>query len=399
MTAVLAPDRFERLRLAGRMEQIEPFHVMEIGRRAEDLESTGRRVIHMEIGQPDFSAPPQVIEAAVAALRSQPLGYTAALGVPALREAIARFYADRYRIEVAPERIIVTSGASGAFLIAMGALVDPGDEWLMPDPCYPCNRHFVRMFEGVARTIPSGADRHYQLEDADVVRHWGPRTRGVMLASPSNPTGTVVPDAALRAIVAEVRRHGGVTLVDEIYQGLTYGGPHHPTALGLGHDLFVVNSFSKYFNMTGWRLGWLVAPVEYVREMERFAQNAFICPSALAQAAALAAFRPATIAVLEERRAEFERRRDFLVPALRELGFDVPLMPEGAFYVYADCERLTDDSEAFAMRVLEEAGVAITPGCDFGVHRAHAHVRFAYTRSMSDLAEGVDRLARLLRTS
>jgi aspartate/methionine/tyrosine aminotransferase len=399
MTAELAPHRFERLRLAGRMAEIDPFHVMEIGRRAEELERAGRRVVHMEIGQPDFSAPPQVIEAAVAALRSQPLGYTAALGVPALREAIARFYADRYRIDVAPERIIVTSGASGAFLIAMGTLIDPGDEWLMPDPCYPCNRHFVRMFEGVARTIPSDADRHYQLERADVVRHWGPRTRGVMLASPSNPTGTVVPDAALRAIVAEVRSQGGVTLVDEIYQGLTYGGPHHATALGLGDDLFIVNSFSKYFNMTGWRLGWLVAPADYAREMERFAQNAFICPSALAQAAALAAFRPDTIAVLEERRAEFRRRRDFLVPALRELGFDVPLLPEGAFYVYADCARLTDDSEGFAMRVLEEAGVAITPGRDFGSHRARAHVRFAYTRSMDDLVEGVDRLARFLTTA
>jgi aspartate/methionine/tyrosine aminotransferase len=397
MTAALAPHGLDRLRLAARMGQIEPFHVMEIGRRAEELERTGRRIVHMEIGQPDFSAPPQVIEAAVAAVRSDPLGYTAALGVPALRAAIARFYADRYRIDVAPERIIVTSGASGAFLVAMGALVDPGDEWLMPDPCYPCNRHFVRMFEGAARTIPSGPHRHYQLEHADVVRHWGPRTRGVMLASPSNPTGTVVPDAALKSIVAEVRSRGGITLVDEIYQGLTYGGPHHPTALGLGDDLFVVNSFSKYFNMTGWRLGWLVAPADYVREMERFAQNAFICPSALAQAAALAAFRPETIAVLEERRAEFQRRRDFLVPALRELGFEVPLLPEGAFYVYADCSRLTDDSEAFAMQVLEQAGVAITPGCDFGVHRAGAHVRFAYTRSLGDLAEGVERLARFLK--
>jgi aspartate/methionine/tyrosine aminotransferase len=378
------------------MGEIEPFHVMEIGRRAETLERAGRRIVHMEIGQPDFSAPPQVIEAAVAALRSEPLGYTAALGTPALREAIARFYADRYRIDVAPERIIVTSGASGAFLIAMGALVDPGDEWLMPDPGYPCNRHFVRMFEGVPRTIPSGPERHYQLDRNDVARHWGERTRGVMLASPSNPTGTVVPDEALKGIVAEVRSRGGHTLIDEIYQGLTYGGPHHPTALGLGTDLFVVNSFSKYFNMTGWRLGWLVAPAGYVCEMERLAQNAYICPSAPAQAAALAAFLPETIAVLEERRAEFRRRRDFLVPALRDLGFRVPLLPEGAFYVYADCSALTDDSERFAMTVLENAGVAITPGRDFGAYRAGAHVRFAYTRSMEDLEHGVERLRQVL---
>jgi aspartate/methionine/tyrosine aminotransferase len=381
------------------MGEIEPFHVMEIGRRAEALERAGRRIVHMEIGQPDFSAPPQVIEAAVAALRSQPLGYTAALGTPALREAIARFYADRYRIDVSPERIIVTSGASGAFLIAMGALVGPGDEWLMPDPCYPCNRHFVRMFEGVPRTIASGPERHYQLDRDDVARHWGERTRGVILASPSNPTGTVVPDDALNGIVAEVRSRAGHALVDEIYQGLTYGGPHHPSALALGSDLFVVNSFSKYFSMTGWRLGWLVAPADYVREMERLAQNAYICPSAPAQAAALAAFRPETIAVLEERRAEFRRRRDFLVPALRALGFRVPLLPEGAFYVYADCSGLTGDSERFAMEVLETAGVAITPGRDFGAHRADTHVRFAYTRSMEDLELGVERLERALGRS
>ena len=390
------PLRHEHLRLAARMREIEPFHVMEIGRRAEALERAGRHIVHMEIGQPDFPAPPQVIEAAVTALRAEPLGYTAALGTPALREAIARFYADRYRIDIAPERIAVTSGASGAFLIAMGALVDPGDEWLMPDPCYPCNRHFVRMFEGVAKTIASGPERHYQLDREDVARNWSERTRGVMLASPSNPPGTVVPGRALEEIVAEVRARHGHTLVDEIYQGLTYGGPHHPTALGLGEDLFVVNSFSKYFNMTGWRLGWLVAPADYVREIERLAQNAYICPSAPAQAAALAAFRPETIAVLEERRAEFQRRRDFLVPALRDLGFEVPLMPEGAFYVYADCSRLTGDSERFAMEVLEKVGVAITPGRDFGTHRASLHVRFAYTRSMDDLEEGIARLARLL---
>jgi aspartate/methionine/tyrosine aminotransferase len=379
------------------MGEIEPFHVMEIGRRAEALERAGRHIVHMEIGQPDFSAPPQVIEAAVTAARSEPLGYTAALGTPALRESIARFYADRYRIEVEPARIIVTSGASGAFLVAMGALVEPGDEWLMPDPCYPCNRHFVRMFEGVARTIPAGPERHYQLDREDVARHWGARTRGVMLASPSNPTGTVVPGAALDGIVAEARARGGQVLIDEIYQGLTYGGPHHPTALRLGPDLFVVNSFSKYFNMTGWRLGWLVAPAECVREMERLVQNAYICPSAPAQAAALAAFRPDTIAVLEERRAEFQRRRDFLVPALRALGFEIPVLPEGAFYVYADCSRLTQDSEQFALEVLERAGVAITPGRDFGTYRAGAHVRFAYTRSMVDLEQGVERLQRLLR--
>jgi len=386
----------ERLRLAARMDAIEPFHVMEIQRRAFELEASGRRVIHMEIGQPDFPAPQPVVEAAIAALRREPMGYTDALGIRPLREAIAQFYADRYRLDVAPERIVVTAGASGAFLVAMGSLIGPGDEVLMPDPCYPCNRHFVRMFEGHAKTIPADESAHYQLSLVDVRQHWGPRTRGVMLASPSNPTGTVVPLNALRAIIAETEARAGFALVDEIYQGLTYDGPHLPTALGFSDRVFVVNSFSKYFCMTGWRLGWLVAPPAYVREMERLAQNAFICVSAPAQYAALAAFSPATIAILEERRAEFQRRRDFLVPALRSLGFNVPLMPQGAFYVYAGCERFADDSEAFAWRVLDEAGVAITPGIDFGEHGARSHVRFAYTRSLADIEEGMERLGRLL---
>jgi aspartate/methionine/tyrosine aminotransferase len=397
MSAAAPTARVERLRLAARMAAIEPFHVMEVQRRAFELEAAGRRVIHMEIGQPDFAAPRPVVDAAIAALDREPMGYTASLGLPALREALARFYVDRYGVNVGPERIMVTAGASGAFLIAMGSLVDPGDELLMPDPCYPCNRHFVHMFGGVAKTIPSDETTRYQLAAPDVTRHWSPRTRGVVLASPSNPTGTMVPEDALEAILAEVERRGGVAIVDEIYQGLTYDGPRHPTALARSTDILVVNSFSKYFSMTGWRLGWLVAPPEYVREMERFAQNAFISVSAPAQYAALAAFRPETIAILEERRQEFQRRRDFLVPALRALGFAVPLMPEGAFYVYAGCARFTEDSESFALRLLEETGVAITPGIDFGAHRARSHVRFAYTRSFADLEEGVERMARFLR--
>ncbi len=388
-----------RLQLASRMDAIEPFHVMEVQRRAFQLEAAGRRVIHMEIGQPDFSAPQPVIDAAIRALQREPMGYTASLGLPALREALARFYADRYGVNVGPERIMVTAGASGAFLIAMGSLIDPGDELLMPDPCYPCNRHFVRMFEGSAKTVPSDETTHYQLSAADVQRHWAARTRGVVLASPSNPTGTMVPQDALRAILAEVKRRGGIAILDEIYQGLSYGGERRPTALGVSDEILVVNSFSKYFSMTGWRLGWLVAPSAYVREMERFAQNAFISVSAPAQYAALAAFRPETIEILEARRAEFQRRRDFLVPALRSLGFEVPVMPEGAFYVYAGCARFTDDSESFALRLLEETGVAITPGIDFGVHRARSHVRFAYTRSLTDLEEGAARMAQFLRHS
>jgi aspartate/methionine/tyrosine aminotransferase len=377
------------------MAEIEPFHVMEIQRRALELEAAGRRIVHMEIGQPDFSAPQPVIDAAIAALRRDPMGYAASLGLPALRAAIARFYGDRYGVEVDPRRVIVTAGASGAFIITLGALVDPGDEVLMPDPCYPCNRHFVRLFEGKARTVAVDERTHYQLGLAEVQANWGPRTRGVLLASPSNPTGTIVPTAALAAIIDWVHGRGGFVLVDEIYHELVYGEPL-PTALALSDEVFLVSSFSKYFCMTGWRLGWIVAPERYVRGLERLAQNAFICAPVPSQHAALAAFEPATIAILEERRLEFQRRRDFLVPALRDLGFRVPITPEGAFYVYAGIERFGLDSHALAHRLIEEAGVAITPGLDFGANQPEQYVRFAYTRAIEELREGVDRLRETL---
>jgi aspartate/methionine/tyrosine aminotransferase len=290
---------------------------------------------------------------------------------------------------------VVTPGASGALLLACGVTVDPGARVLMADPGYPCNRHFVRFCEGEAVGVPVGAESGYQLDAARVAQAWTPRTAGVLLASPSNPTGTLVPEAELRAIHGEVRGRGGVLMVDEIYHGLTYGCDAH-TALALSDDIFVVNSFSKYFGMTGWRLGWLVAPERYLREVEKLAQNLFISPSTVAQHAALAAFALETVAILEQRREEFRRRRDFLLPALRELGFGIPITPEGAFYVYADCSRFTDDSQRFALDLLERAGVAITPGLDFGRHRPDRHVRFAYTTSMERLAEGVARLRRHL---
>ncbi len=388
--------RDPRLATAARIAEIEPFHVMEVQNRAHELEAQGRRIVHMEIGQPDFAAPPQVVEAAVRAMRERPLGYTAALGIPELREAISAHYLQRYGVAVPAERIVVTAGASGAFLLALGALVDPGDEVLMPDPCYPCNRNFVRLFEGRARGIAVDERQSYQPVIEDVRGAWSPRVCGIMLASPSNPTGTTIPAGELRGIVEFAQSRGGFALVDEIYHGLTYGEPV-PTALALGEEIFVVNSFSKYFNMTGWRLGWLVVPQSHVRDIEKLAQNAFICASAPAQYAALAAFLPGTLEVLEARRAEFQRRRDFLVPALRSLGFSVPVVPQGAFYIYAGCERFAADSWEFAMRLLDDAGVAITPGLDFGTNRPERHVRIAYTRSMEELEEGMERIARAVR--
>jgi aspartate/methionine/tyrosine aminotransferase len=381
-------------RLAARMASIEPFHVMDVQARAHALEAQGRRIVHMEIGQPDFAAPPQVAEAAIAAIRTRRLGYTASAGLPELREAISRHYRDRLGADVPPERIVVTTGASGALLLGLGVLLDPGDEVLMPDPCYPCNRHFVRLFDAVPKTVAVDEQQSYQLSAADVRSAWSRTTRCVMLATPSNPTGTLIEPGVLKDIADEARRAGGTVLVDEIYQGLVYGR-EPTTALSLADDIFVVASFSKYFNMTGWRLGWIVVPEPYVREVEKLAQNVAICPPAPSQHAALAAFRPDTLALLEERRAEFERRRDFMVPALRRLGFRVPLVPEGAFYIYAGCERFGDSWE-LALDLLERAGVAITPGIDFGTNRPGSHVRFAYTRALPDLEEGIAAVARAL---
>jgi len=380
---------------ANRMALIQPFHVMEVMERARQLEATGRRIIHMEIGQPDFGAPPQVIAAAMAAMRDRTLGYTSTLGIDELRIAIAEFYQSKCTIKVSPERIAITMGASGAFVLALGVLINPGDEVLMPDPCYSCNPNFVRFFDAIPVTMPVDEKDLYQPRLETVQRHWSRHTRGILLASPSNPTGTTIPELDLRTIADWVHAQGGFVIVDEIYQGLNYGEPSR-SALEPAPGSWIINSFSKYFGMTGWRIGWMVIPEGRVRDIEKLAQNAFICPSAPAQYAALGAFGPDALAVLEARRLEFLRRRNFLVPALRKLGFRVPTTPTGAFYVYAGCSKFGDDSSALAAHVLEDAGVAITPGVDFGTHLAKQHVRFAYTRSMKELQEGVSRLRRLL---
>ena len=388
---------------ADRMAQIESFYAMEIMREATVLERAGRSIIYLCVGEPDFVAPPPVMAAADAAARRGATHYTVALGIAPLRDAIAAFYSTRYGFALPAERVAVTAGASGALLILFGTLVNPGDEWLMPDPTYPCNRRFISLFGGTTRLVPCGAAENYQLTPELVERHWGPNTRGVMLASPSNPTGTTVPAAAMRGIHEVVRAHGGALVVDEIYHGLTYTRDaagrftETPTALELGDDVFVINSFSKYFSMTGWRLGWLVAPASHLPHIEKLAQNLFICPSTLAQHAALECFTPASLAIYAERRAQFAARRDYLVPALRELGFSIPTLPEGAFYVYADVSGLSDDSFRFCTEVLHGAGVAITPGRDFGDADAHKYVRLTYTIDMVALQEVVARLQAFLQ--
>jgi aspartate/methionine/tyrosine aminotransferase len=378
------------------MEGIAPFHVMELMAKAHALEALGRDIVHMEVGEPDFPTPQPIVEAAQRFIATGHVHYTHALGLPQLREAISGFYRDRYGVAVDPERIVVTAGASGALLLALGVLINPGDEVLMADPGYPCNRHFVRALEGRARPIPVDASTAYQPTAELVAQHWSPTSRALLVATPSNPTGTVIEPLELAAIQQVIAERDGSLLVDEIYHGLTYGFDAE-TALSIGDDMFVINSFSKYFGMTGWRLGWLVAPRDYVREIEKLAQNLFISPSTPAQHAALAAFGPATREILEARREEFRRRRDTLLPGLRALGFTVATEPRGAFYVYADSSRHADDSFVLADRLIVEAGVAATPGLDFGSRAPERHMRFAYTVTRERIEEGLVRIDKFLR--
>ena len=384
--------------ISRRAADIQPFHVMDILARARVLEAAGRSIIHMEIGEPDAPTPEPIIQAGIAALRAGHTHYTPALGLPALREAIAGFYTSRYGVRIDPERVAVTTGSSGALLLAMGVLLNPNEEVLLADPGYPCNRHFVRFIEGRAVNIPVTARTRFQLTAAHVEQHWGERTRAALVASPANPTGTLLTLDELRALHAAVSKRDGTLIVDEIYHGLTYGC-QAVTAAAVSDEVFVINSFSKYFGMTGWRLGWMIVPQAFVAGLERLAQNIFLAAPTPAQHAALAAFQPETLAILEARRAEFEQRRDYLLPALRQLGFDLPITPEGAFYLYAGCGQFTQNSQQFAAEILEQAGVAITPGLDFGSFESNTHVRFAYTTSLPNLEQGVARLARFLRAS
>jgi aspartate/methionine/tyrosine aminotransferase len=382
-------------RIAARMEGIGPFHVMDILARAQALEAAGADIIHLEIGEPDFPTPGPIVEAGVAALRAGHTRYTGALGLPTLREAIAGFHAARWQATVDPARVVVTPGASGALLLTLGLLAGPGDEVLMADPGYPCNRHFTQFCDARAVTVPVDAGSGFQLTRELIVRHATPATRAVLIASPSNPTGTVISPAELARIRDWCRTQGVALIVDEIYLALTYDGSEHSAARW--DDVFVINSFSKNFLMTGWRLGWLIAPAWAMPALERLAQNLFLAAPTPAQHAALAAFLPATLNELEVRKTELRARRDYLLSALRSQGFVIPVTPQGAFYLYVDCSPFTPDSHAFASRLLDRAGVAVTPGIDFGRHLAARHVRFAYTQPLPRLAEAITRLERFLR--
>lgn len=393
------------MKISTRAGRIEPFYVMEVAKAAQALarEVAGTRepMIFLNIGEPDFTAPPLVQEAAQRAVQSGATQYTQSLGLEPLRERISGWYAQRFGVDVPARRIVVTAGASAALQLACLALIDAGDEILMPDPSYPCNRHFVSAAEGTAVLIPTTAAERFQLSAEKVRAAWGPKTRGVLLASPSNPTGTSIAPDELRRIHGVVQEHGGITIVDEIYLGLSYEEQFGHTALAIDDNIISINSFSKYFNMTGWRLGWMVVPEALVPVVERLAQNLFICASTIAQHAALACFEPESIAEYERRRAEFKARRDYFIPELQRLGLSVPVMPDGAFYAWADCsaacERLgVSGSWDFAFELMRRAHIAITPGRDFGTADTGRFVRFSTANSMVQLQESVARLRSLL---
>jgi len=384
-----------------RAQAVEPFYVMQIAKEANELalrlQPGEAPMIYLNIGEPDFTAPPLVRAAADQAIEAGATQYTPALGLDALRERIAGWYAQRFGVTVPAQRIVVTAGASGALQLAAMALLDEGDEWLMPSPSYPCNRHILTAIGARARVVPATAAQRFQLTAEAVEQAWGPRTRGVLLASPSNPTGTSIDADELRRIHAVVRARGGVVVVDEIYLGLSHDDRYGQTALALGDGVLSLNSFSKYFNMTGWRLGWMVVPEALVPVIERLQQNLFICASAVSQRAALACFEPDSLAVYEQRRAEFRARRDYFIPALRSLGFDVPVVPDGAFYAWADARPLyakvgVADSTAFVQAMMHRTHVVATPSRDFAPGDDGACVRFSTANSMAQLQEAVARL-------
>lgn len=383
---------------ADRLDRITSFHVMALMEQAQQLEQQGRDIIHLEVGEPDFPTPENVVAAGIAAMSGGKTRYTTALGLPALREAIAEFYQNRFGVSVSASRILITPGASGAIGLLTGLLFNSGDGVLLSDPGYPCNDNFLYLVGAQPQRIPVGVASNYQLSAALVREHWQAHTRAAWVASPSNPTGTLIPLAEMAAIKQVVDAREGALMVDEIYHCLTYDRPPE-TALALPDEqdsLFVINSFSKYFNMTGWRLGWLVAPEQHVPELEKLAQNFYLAAPTVAQYAALEAFSADSIALYEARREIMAQRRDFLVEHLPRLGIQIPCVPQGAFYLYCDVSAITDDSFEFCQQLLKGCGVAVTPGIDFGTHQASQHIRIAYSAGLERLQEAIARIEQFI---
>lgn len=383
------------LRLASRVQEFLTFHAVEVFKEAQALQAAGRDIVSLGIGEPDFTAPVRVLEALDQAARAGLSGYSAPAGLIGLREAIAQFYASEFGAKISPSRVIVTAGASGALSLACAALVDTGAEILMPDPSYPANSNFVLAAGGRPRLIPSTAEKRFQLSAQDVRDHWTPSTRGVLVASPSNPTGTSIARNELAELLQAVRERQGFAIVDEIYLGLSYENEPR-SALTLDDDIIVINSFSKYFHMTGWRLGWMIVPERLAGPIEKMAASLAICAPTLAQHAALACFEPDTLKIYEHRREAFKQRRDYLLPEFERLGLHVPVKPDGAFYIYADVSAHGVDSTALAKRLLHDGGVAAVPGLDFGPAHGDHTMRFSYATGLDRLEEAVRRIGTVL---
>ncbi len=382
--------------LSNRAKNLSPFHVMDILAQAKALSQQGKTIYHMEVGEPDFATAECIINAGINALKQFKTHYTPALGLPELRFAVAEYYDRKFSLNINPERIIITPGASGALQLAITCLLDAGENVLLADPGYPCNRNIAQVLAVETIAVPVSAKNAYQLDVAGIAKYWNDKTRVAMVATPSNPTGTLLPEKQLQEICHIIKQKKGCLIVDEIYQGLVYD-VDDTTALTISNDCFVINSFSKYFGMTGWRLGWMVVPEFYVDAIDRIAQNIFLAPATISQYAALTALKAETQFELDARRDEFKQRRDFLLPALEQLGFDIAMKPQGAFYIYANCEKFTNDSFNWVKRLLIEQGVALTQGIDFGHHLANKHCRFAYTQSLEKLEQAVNRIDAFIR--
>jgi aspartate/methionine/tyrosine aminotransferase len=382
-------------KISKRVSSVSPFYVMDVMSRAKTLESMGRDIVHMEVGEPDFSTPQPIIDAGIEFLKKGDVHYTKAQGLPALREKISEFYRHQYQVSVSPERIFITPGASGALTVALATLLDSGDEVITADPGYPCNSNLVTLFGGNPEKLAVSAKEDYQLDAKSISEAWSSATSGVMIASPSNPTGSMIGREALEGIVDVIDEKGGFLISDEIYHGLVYA-ERAVSALEFSDQVYVLNSFSKYFGMTGWRLGWLIVPEQATSAANRLMQNLYISAPTHSQYAALAAFNDETKQILLDRKSEFEKRRDVLYDGLQSLGFIMQGKPDGAFYIYADCSAFATDSYAFPLELLEEAGVAVTPGLDFGDNSPERYLRFAYTTSIEQIEIGLERIKQFL---
>ncbi len=380
-----------------RIDLIEPFRVMQLLERARQLEAGGRHIVHMEIGEPDFPTPEPVLQAARQRLDSGQNFYTPSTGAPELQQALSQWYAGQYGLDIAPERILITPGTSGAFSLIYAVLLEAGESVLLSDPGYPCQRNFIRLAGGEPLNIPVGPATRYHLSADLVETNWRESTRAALIINPSNPTGTLIDETELSAIAGVCAEKDGWLISDEIYHGLTYG-VNPPCALqsGQSENTIVVNGFSKRWAMTGWRIGWVIVPEGLIDPARRVMQNIFISAPTLSQFAGIAAL--GADREVEAMRQAYDERRCFLLEALPKPGFDIVVEPQGAFYIYANVRSLTDDSRAFCWDILERAGVAITPGEDFGAYQSAQHVRFSYATSMDNLKEGVRRLSQHIKS-